>query len=127
MSFALRREGFDKGNSPTCTAQAGGCLLACARAVRDRTGWGRPHQQPAAGEALCGFSGGVSGLSGGLTRGRLTAVKMSDPLTSVSDSPPLSAHANLGYLFRLAYQRFRVALDEELKDLGLSAQEYGLL
>jgi DNA-binding MarR family transcriptional regulator len=52
---------------------------------------------------------------------------MSDPLTSVSDSPPLSAHANLGYLFRLAYQRFRVALDEELKDLGLSAQEYGLL
>src|SRR5215212_4257575 len=35
--------------------------------------------------------------------------------------------ANLGYLFRLAHQRFRAALDEGLKDLGLSAQEYGIL
>jgi DNA-binding MarR family transcriptional regulator len=35
--------------------------------------------------------------------------------------------ANLGYLFRLAHQRFRAALDEALEDLGLSAQEYGIL
>jgi DNA-binding MarR family transcriptional regulator len=35
--------------------------------------------------------------------------------------------ANLGYLFRLAYQRFRARLDAELADLGLSAQDYGIL
>jgi DNA-binding MarR family transcriptional regulator len=35
--------------------------------------------------------------------------------------------ANLGYLFRLAFQRFRAALEEPLSDLGLSAQEYGVL
>src|SRR5215212_4560044 len=35
--------------------------------------------------------------------------------------------ANLGYLFRLAHQRFRAALDEALEDLGLSAHEYGIL
>jgi DNA-binding MarR family transcriptional regulator len=35
--------------------------------------------------------------------------------------------ANLGYLFRLAHQRFRQVLDDELEDLGLSAQEYGIL
>jgi DNA-binding MarR family transcriptional regulator len=35
--------------------------------------------------------------------------------------------ANLGYLFRLAHQRFRALLDAELADLGLSAQEYGIL
>jgi DNA-binding MarR family transcriptional regulator len=35
--------------------------------------------------------------------------------------------ANLGYLFRLAHQRFRAALDEGLENLGLSAQEYGIL
>ena len=35
--------------------------------------------------------------------------------------------ANLGYLFRLAYQRFRALLESELEDLGLSAQEYGIL
>src|ERR1044072_8290200 len=52
---------------------------------------------------------------------------MSDPMTSLDGSPLAPAHANLGYLFRLAYQRFRAALDEELKDLGLSAQEYALL
>jgi DNA-binding MarR family transcriptional regulator len=47
---------------------------------------------------------------------------MSDALTS--DVEP---EANLGYLFRLAYQRFRAALDEALEDLGLSAQEYVIL
>src|SRR5690349_5296531 len=52
---------------------------------------------------------------------------MSEAVTSTKDSPVPSADGNLGYLFRLAYQRFRVALDEELQDLGLSAQEYGLL
>ena len=35
--------------------------------------------------------------------------------------------ANLGYLFRLAHQRFRAALEDGLQDLGLSAQEYVVL
>ena len=35
--------------------------------------------------------------------------------------------ANLGYLFRLAHQRFRAALEDGLEDLGLSAQEYVVL
>jgi DNA-binding MarR family transcriptional regulator len=35
--------------------------------------------------------------------------------------------ANLGYLFRLAHQRFRAALDDGLQDLGLSAQDYIVL
>ncbi len=47
---------------------------------------------------------------------------MSDPLTT---DPELDA--NLGYLLRLAYQRFRAALDDALQDLGLSAQEYVVL
>jgi DNA-binding MarR family transcriptional regulator len=47
---------------------------------------------------------------------------MSDPLTS--DPEP---EANLGYVFRLAYQRFRATLDDALADLGLSAQEYVIL
>jgi DNA-binding MarR family transcriptional regulator len=47
---------------------------------------------------------------------------MSDPLTS--DPEPDS---NLGYLFRLAHQRFRAALEDALRDLGLSAQEYVIL
>jgi DNA-binding MarR family transcriptional regulator len=46
-------------------------------------------------------------------------------------SASLTSHpepeANLGYLFRLAHQRFRAALDEGLGNLGLSAQEYGIL
>ena len=47
---------------------------------------------------------------------------MSDPLTS--DPEP---EANLGYLFRLAHQRFRATLEDALHDLGLSAQEYVIL
>jgi DNA-binding MarR family transcriptional regulator len=35
--------------------------------------------------------------------------------------------ANLGYLFRLAHQRFRAVLEDGLHDLGLSAQEYVVL
>ena len=35
--------------------------------------------------------------------------------------------ANLGYLFRLAHQRFRASLEDALQDLELSAQEYGIL
>lgn len=35
--------------------------------------------------------------------------------------------ANLGYLFRLAHQRFRSMLEEALQDLGLSAHEYVIL
>jgi DNA-binding MarR family transcriptional regulator len=35
--------------------------------------------------------------------------------------------AHLGYLFRVAHQRFRALLDSELDDLGLSAQDYGIL
>jgi DNA-binding MarR family transcriptional regulator len=46
-------------------------------------------------------------------------------------SAELTSHggpeANLGYLFRLAHQRFRAALDEGLEGLGLTAQEYGIL
>src|SRR3954452_3565205 len=50
---------------------------------------------------------------------------MSDALTTSRSLAP--ADANLGYLFRLAYQRFRALLDKELEDLCLSAQEYGIL
>jgi DNA-binding MarR family transcriptional regulator len=35
--------------------------------------------------------------------------------------------ANLGYLFRLAHQRFRAALEAGVAELGLSAQEYVVL
>jgi DNA-binding MarR family transcriptional regulator len=51
---------------------------------------------------------------------------MSETLTS-STRPLPPADANLGYLFRLAHQRLRALLDSELEDLGLSAQEYGIL
>src|SRR3954463_11395654 len=47
---------------------------------------------------------------------------MSDKLTSHPEP-----EANLGYLFRLAHQRFRAALEDGLEDLGLSAQEYAVL
>jgi DNA-binding MarR family transcriptional regulator len=52
---------------------------------------------------------------------------MSAALTSAAEPPLPSAQANLGYLFRLAFQRFRTVLEQELADLGLSVQEYGLL
>jgi DNA-binding MarR family transcriptional regulator len=51
---------------------------------------------------------------------------MSDRLTT-SARPLPQSDADLGYLFRLAHQRFRAQLDSELEDLGLSAQEYGIL
>jgi DNA-binding MarR family transcriptional regulator len=51
---------------------------------------------------------------------------MSDRLTT-SARPLPQPDANLGYLFRLAHQRFRALLDSELGDLGLSAQDYGIL
>ena len=35
--------------------------------------------------------------------------------------------ANLGYLLRLAHQRFRSTLEDALHDLGLSAHEYVIL
>ena len=47
---------------------------------------------------------------------------MSEPLTSHPEP-----ESNLGYLFRLAHQRFRATLEDALKDLGLSAQEYVIL
>src|ERR1700729_1343942 len=47
---------------------------------------------------------------------------MSDALTS-GPGP----QANLGYLFRLAHQRFRATLEDALQDLGCSAQEYMIL
>ena len=51
---------------------------------------------------------------------------MSERLTT--QAPPLPQQdANLGYLFRLAHQRFRALLESELEHLGLSAQEYGIL
>jgi DNA-binding MarR family transcriptional regulator len=53
---------------------------------------------------------------------------MSDKLTSLPQTqPPPQPDANFGYLFRLAHQRFRALLESELEDLGLSAQEYGIL
>jgi DNA-binding MarR family transcriptional regulator len=51
---------------------------------------------------------------------------MSERLTT-SERPLPRPDANLGYLFRLAHQRFRALLEIELADLGLSAQEYGIL
>ncbi len=39
----------------------------------------------------------------------------------------IAPDANLGYLFRLAHQRFRTALEARLQDVGLSAQEYVIL
>ena len=51
---------------------------------------------------------------------------MSERLTT-SERPLHQQDANLGYLFRLAYQHFRQRLDSELEDLGLSAQDYGIL
>ena len=51
---------------------------------------------------------------------------MSERLTT-SDGPAPRPDADLGYLFRLAHQRFRALLDSELEDLGLSAQDYGIL
>src|SRR4051794_26634522 len=53
---------------------------------------------------------------------------MSANLTTPEEGQPLPvAQSNLGYLFRLAHQRFRARLEEELEDLGLSAQEYAIL
>jgi DNA-binding MarR family transcriptional regulator len=51
---------------------------------------------------------------------------MSERLTTPRRTLP-EPNANLGYLFRLAHQRFRALLDSTLEDLGLSAQEYGIL
>jgi DNA-binding MarR family transcriptional regulator len=51
---------------------------------------------------------------------------MSERLTT-SWRPGPQPEANLGYLFRLAHQRFRARLDSELEGLGLSAQDYGIL
>jgi DNA-binding MarR family transcriptional regulator len=51
---------------------------------------------------------------------------MSERLTTHSRPLP-QPDANLGYLFRLAHQRFRALLESELEGLGLSAQEYGIL
>ena len=50
------------------------------------------------------------------------ANQMSDALTSHPEP-----EANLGYLFRLAHQRFRATLEEALQDLGISTQEYLVL
>ena len=46
---------------------------------------------------------------------------------NLTNAPQPLAEANLGYLFRLAFQRFRALLEDELEDHGLSAQEYGIL
>jgi DNA-binding MarR family transcriptional regulator len=51
---------------------------------------------------------------------------MSERLTTSEGQIP-RPDADLGYLFRLAHQRFRALLDSELEDLGLSAQDYGIL
>src|SRR4051795_6713019 len=56
-------------------------------------------------------------------------MKMSAQLTRSPErtDPQPQPEANLGYLFRLAFQRFRAALEDALQGLGLSAQEYGIL
>jgi DNA-binding MarR family transcriptional regulator len=51
---------------------------------------------------------------------------MSAKLTSAQRPVP-AADANLGYLFRLAYQRWHALLEDELADIGLSASEYTIL
>ncbi|WP_270037628.1 MarR family winged helix-turn-helix transcriptional regulator [Solirubrobacter ginsenosidimutans] len=51
---------------------------------------------------------------------------MSDGLTPPGGPLP-EPEANLGYLFRLAFQQFRGALEKELEAFALSSQEYGLL
>ncbi|HEY1515437.1 MAG TPA: MarR family transcriptional regulator [Solirubrobacteraceae bacterium] len=49
-------------------------------------------------------------------------------MSLTTQAPPSPGpEANLGYLFRLAHQRFVAALEECVGDLGLSAQEYGIL
>jgi DNA-binding MarR family transcriptional regulator len=53
-------------------------------------------------------------------------MKMSDGLTE-SGRPLPEPQANLGYLFRLAFQRFRVTLEDELEAFELTSQEYGVL
>jgi DNA-binding MarR family transcriptional regulator len=55
-------------------------------------------------------------------RSLLSFQEMSDSLTNAPES-----EANLGYLFRLAHQRFRATLEDALQDLGCSAQEYMIL
>jgi DNA-binding MarR family transcriptional regulator len=50
---------------------------------------------------------------------------MSETLTTTVSAP--RPDANLGYLFRLAHQRFRALLDDALEEFGMSAQEYGIL
>src|SRR3954449_12602081 len=51
---------------------------------------------------------------------------MSDDLTTTQGPLP-APQANLGYLFRLAFQRFRAVLEEALETFELSSQEYGIL
>ncbi|HEY6887615.1 MAG TPA: MarR family transcriptional regulator [Solirubrobacter sp.] len=51
---------------------------------------------------------------------------MSAGLTQAGRPIP-NPEANFGYLFRLAFQHFRAALEEELDAFGLTSQEYGVL
>src|SRR3954462_12951525 len=51
---------------------------------------------------------------------------MSVQLTNTPGPHP-SPEANLGYLFRLAHQRFRTDLEQALEAFGLTSQEYGIL
>src|SRR4051794_20106575 len=51
---------------------------------------------------------------------------MSDTLTTARGPLP-TPQANVGYLFRLAFQRFRIVLEEALEPFELSGQEYGIL
>jgi DNA-binding MarR family transcriptional regulator len=51
---------------------------------------------------------------------------MSETLTTTRGPVP-APDANLGYLFRLAFQRFRTVLEEALEAFALTSQEYGIL
>ena len=69
-------------------------------------------------------------LSGTCVRSQLSVILTRDIFRrrmSVDLTTFPGPKANLGYLFRLAHQRFRAALEDGLQDLGLSAQEYVVL
>ena len=93
--------------------------------VVERLAGTQPGSRTAIASAGLSFPGrGVPWLTDGLTT--YTVATMSERLTT-SARPLPQPDADLGYLFRLAHQRFRALLDSELEDLGLSAQEYGIL
>ena len=95
----------------------------CRRAGLAGSGLSRCRLHPAPGPSLL-LVRAKHELTDSLTTNIVPIV--SERLTT-SPQPLPQPDANLGYLFRLAHQRFRARLDSELEDLGLSAQDYGIL